>query len=160
MKTEFQNNHAEPHRLERDARDIDQLLRRLPVRRAPADFLASTLAVVAAYQARPWYHRPWLRWPLHWQAMSFLTAGSLFIAWAWGAGVGIDAMTSLPSFVTTRASAAVFASTTWTLVQAMILAFINIPPVWLATFACVLGTAWISCLGLGTACWKLAAAKA
>lgn len=159
MKKEFPKNDAEPHRPERDGRDINRLLHRLPIHRAPPDFFASVLAAVAAHAARPWYHRPWLRWPVHWQVLSFLAAGALITAGFWGAGAGFDAVTAMPGFSSIRASTAVFASTAWTLAQAMILATLNLPAIWLGTLACIFGAAWMSCLGLGTACWKLARAN-
>ncbi len=160
MNTGFPMKDTKPYRPERDGRDIDQLLHRMPIHRAPPDFFASVLAAVELHAARPWYHRPWLCWPVHWQALSFLAASALITAWFWGVGVGYEAVTSMPMFSAMRAWSSIFASTAWTVARALILAARNMPTIWLGTVACILGAAWISCLGLGTACWRLARANA
>ncbi len=51
---------------------LEQQLRQLPNRPAPASLAPRVMAAVAARVRRPWYARPWLEWPRPWQAVSAL----------------------------------------------------------------------------------------
>lgn len=49
---------------------VDQELKRLPSPRAPRTLLPRVLAATVERPADPWYARPWLAWPVAWQAAS------------------------------------------------------------------------------------------
>jgi len=59
----------DPADLERLA---DRELRALPAPRAPQSLLPRVMRAVETLAARPWYSRPWISWPVGWQAASAL----------------------------------------------------------------------------------------
>jgi hypothetical protein len=60
-------------------RHVHRDLRRLPPPAAPADFKARVLAARARFDARPWYRKAWVVWPLEWQLASGAALASLVV---------------------------------------------------------------------------------
>jgi hypothetical protein len=62
---------------------VDQELKRLPTLRAPATLLPRVLAATVERPPARWCARPWLAWPLAWQA------ASLAVLLAFGAALAL-----------------------------------------------------------------------
>jgi len=135
----------------------DQALKQLPKRRAPTGFAPRVLTAIQQRAALPWYQRPWLRWPRSLQAISALATGGLFAVVLWGVALAQAAANPLVSEVKHDAFSAL--SILSLLAQAIGLGAARIPmPVWGAALGMV-AMAWVSCLALGTACWRLAGGR-
>jgi len=65
--------------------EIGQVLLRLPVPRAPEDFLAGVMREVGAIEALPWYRAGWFNWPVGWRAASAALVGAFLIGVVGGA---------------------------------------------------------------------------
>lgn len=66
-------------------REVDRVLRRLPLPTAPRALTPAVMAAVHALRTRPWYRRSWSAWPVPWR-LAFLTAAiAAVIALTWGA---------------------------------------------------------------------------
>lgn len=131
----------------------DRALKQLPARRAPSGFAPRVLTAIQQRAALPWYQRPWLRWPRTLQAISALGTGGLFGVAIWGVTLAQAAANPLVSEVKREAFSVlnIFSA----VLQALSLGATRIPmPVWGAALGMV-AVAWVSCLALGTACWRL-----
>lgn len=58
-------------------RVIDAELKALPAPRAPRALLPRVMAATVTRAPMPWYARPWLAWPRHWQLASAATLVAL-----------------------------------------------------------------------------------
>lgn len=144
------------HREPKDSLEAwaDRALKQLPERRAPARFAPKVLAAIQKRQALPWYRRPWLSWPRQFQVLSLGTLATLGTGAVWLMSAARAAATPVVTNVKQDAS------TVWNILnalgQAASLAAAQVPSyIWIG-LASVILVAWLSCLALGTACWKLA----
>lgn len=134
----------------------DAVLRQIPDRRAPASLLPAVLAAVRAQAMLPWYRRTWLQWPPWVQLVSLVLASSGLVA-------GLCILEELLiSFAATAPADAFFASGQMaagllaTLGRVAVVLGRSVPSAFWIALIGVIGSAWIACLALGTACWKLA----
>jgi hypothetical protein len=144
------------HREPKDSLEAwaDKTLKQLPERRAPANFAPRVLAAIQKRRALPWYRRPWLTWPRSLQAVSLGTLGSVSTAAVWAMTAATSAASPLVANVKNDAST--FRNVFNALGQAISLTASHIPSyIWIG-LAAMLIIAWMSCLALGTACWRLA----
>ncbi|HTH46176.1 MAG TPA: hypothetical protein VMB21_01565 [Candidatus Limnocylindria bacterium] len=139
----------------------DQALKQLPARRAPATLAPRVLAALAKQRVRAWYRQPWLNWPRHFQVLSFLLFAGALAATAWFLLPHAEALTlanakqTLAQSETVRpVSAAV--SLLSALGSALVLVLGNLKAWVVAAALGGLAFLYCSCLGLGTACWRLA----
>jgi hypothetical protein len=142
------------------ARWADQALRQMPIRRAPAGFRAGVLAEIRRQAALPWYRRPWMQWSRQqrWlSAMAFVALAFVVL------GIVVPSLTDAAS----RSGAGEFAAELTrsftlfitgiqSLVEALRLALTRIPSPYLAAGLAALATIWVSTIGLGAACWRVA----
>ena len=139
----------------------DQALRQLPARRAPATLAPRVLAAMARQKSQAWHQRPWLDWPRHFQLLSFALFAGLVGAAVWFLAPHADAV-SLANAKETFAQAegvrtvSTAVDVLSTLGSAMVLV-LRSAHLWVIASVCgVLAILWCSCVGLGTACWRLA----
>lgn len=141
---------------------IHRELRRLPLRSAPQSLLPRVLARIEARARQPWYRRLWTRWPTACQGV-FL---GLLAAVAWGLTCGLgEAWTSL---VTPQLTARL---SPWlspldalgdglaTAGKALFGSLRKPGQMALLAGLAVVAAAYLSCLGAGTALYRLANAK-
>jgi hypothetical protein len=138
-----------------------QVLGQLPPRKAPTALAPRVLAALARRQAVRWFQRPWMNWPRHLQMMSFLLFTGMLAGIAWFILPHADAV-GLASAKETLAQTEGVRSVSTTMevfstLGGAVLTVLRYMNTWL--LAGVLGglaLLWCSCLGLGTACWRLA----
>lgn len=142
--------------------EIDQALKGLPDLQAPETLARRVMATVARRTARAWYRQPWEVWPspLRSVAVAILVGsfgGLCFASWALtrAAGVQLAVQEVAQAFSGVFALCNAFAA----VLNGLVVALKQIHP--LILFGCVsaFALAWALCLGLGTACVKLAWAK-
>ncbi len=139
----------------------DQALKQLPARRAPATLAPRVLAALAKQRALPWYRQPWLNWPRHFQVLSLVLFAGLLGAITWFLLPHADALTLANAKQTLSQSEAVRpVSVTMgvlsALGNALVLVLGNLQAWVIAAALGALAFLYFSCLGLGTACWRLA----
>lgn len=138
----------------------DSALRQLPSRKAPDGFALRVLTEIRRRANLPWYQRPWTQWPGLHQWLSALMVIVLVVG-IFGVGIPLLQSTAAQSPAAVRASAAI---DSFGAVQS---AAFRITP-YLRQLAgqlssthllLVVGSliaAWLSTLGLGAACWRVA----
>jgi hypothetical protein len=141
---------------------IDRELKALPDLPAPATLSRRVLASIQARVRVPWYRRAWQTWPIGLQAASLalllaLFGGLCFAGWQLQRMHGYDLVLqesgSLFSGVISLCDA--FLS----VCGALVLVVRKLGNGVLIAGLAAMGLAWAACLGLGTACVKLAWAR-
>lgn len=142
---------------------IHRELRQLPERPAPATLVHRVMLAVHARAKRPWRERAWVSWPLGLQMISLAvllaSAGlvSYFLGAVWN-GVSVTSISSglIESFA--------WLKPIWEMVAALIGAVTVIVRVtgqqFLLIGAAVVALAYVTCIGLGTVCVRMALHKA
>lgn len=150
-------NDESPHALEQL---IHRELRRLPLRRAPATLLPRVVAAIRAEALKPWWQRPLETWPRWIQVAALTLALGLAAALAGLIGHGIDQFDAA-AYQGALAQALDRCEVLWSVASALGSAFVLIlsqtPPFVLAAGGLVCLSAYVSCLGLGTILYRLAA---
>jgi hypothetical protein len=142
---------------------IHRELRQLPERPAPATLVHRVMLAVHARAKRQWWERSWVSWPLGVQIISLavLLAGAGLISYFLGAawhGVNVTSISSglVESFA--------WLKPIWEIVAALIGAVNVIFRVTSQQFlligATVVTVAYVTCVGLGTVCVRVALHKA
>lgn len=149
-------NHESPEneRLQRWTRDA---LRQLGGPSAPPDFADSTLAQIRR-EARPaWYRLPWFQWPT---AAQWASALALLTLTALLAKAGLPRWLHLVEHNAriheTTQGLNSLASASHTLLNCARMTLSHLPRTLVFTLSLCLASLWISTLGLGTACWRMA----
>ncbi len=142
------------------ARWADQTLRQVPARRAPAGFRAGVLAEIRRQAALPWYRRPWMQWSRHQRWLSALAfAGLAFVLLAFGLPTLEDAasQSAVGRFASELTRSFTHLVTgIQSLGEALQLSLTRIPSTYLAVGVAALAMIWVSTVGLGAACWRVA----
>ncbi len=140
---------------------LDHALKSLPPIEAPAGLAPGVLAILAARARQPWWERAWWDWPLSAKAAflvltvavaGLLAGGGLFF----GEGAesyGIGLLDWLHPFVTLMEILAPLAS-------AGLLVWETIGEPFLIYGALCIGALYLTCLGMGTACFRYALKRA
>lgn len=131
---------------------VDEALRRLPPRRAPATLAPRVLAAIAARQHVPWYRQPWSQWPRALQTAFFVFAAALvggLYAGAWRLShVEVTPPGWLRPFIAVADALGI-------LLKSLLAAMETLSP-WLLWGALgVVGVSCLTTLGLGTALVRL-----
>ena len=138
----------------------DRALRQVPGPRAPSTLAPRVAAEIRRRANLPWYRRPWLQWsgPQRWMSALFLTGGlygffGLLIPSLNSVAAGTEAYrqaSRVPGFLDALSDAASL------VIDALARSAETIPPwAYSATLAIVVFS-WLSTVGLGTACWRIA----
>jgi hypothetical protein len=140
----------------------DQALQQLPARRAPATLAPRVLAALAKQRVLPWYRRPWLNWPRHLQLLSLVLFAGIIGALGWFLLPHAEALNVATAKQTLALSegvrpVSVTVGVLSTLGNALVLVLGNVKGWVLAAGLGALAFLYCSCLGLGTACWRLSA---
>ncbi len=134
---------------------IGRELKSLPALDAPGTLAPRVMAALAARAALPWYHRAWQTWPRTGQIFSLAALAAVFAGVAVAGGHLFPAGTARPTgglFATVSLAASLLA----TVGEALLLTVKHLHPAWVAAGLLVLSAGWLSCLGLGTAIFRLA----
>lgn len=139
----------------------DRALKQLPARRAPATLAPRVLAALARQHALPWHRQPWLNWPRHFQVLSFFLFAGLVTAVVWFLLPQADALSLAHAQQTLgRTEGAKFVTTLLGFLSTLggaVLTVLRYTHIWILAAALgALAFLWCSCVGLGTACWRLA----
>jgi len=134
---------------------MDRELKSLPALAAPEALAPRVMAALATRAELPWYRCAWQTWPLAWQIASFAALTAMFagLGLAGGQWFHTDAARPMTGLLS---SLSVAASLVATVGEALLLAVKHLQPAWVAAGLLVLGAGWLSCLGLGTALFRLA----
>ena len=137
---------------------IDRELKSLPPLAAPGSLLPRVLAALEAHAALPWYRRAWQTWPRGGQILSLAALAAACAIFCLAGGHLSNTSLVRPTG-NAWGLAAVAANVLATLGQALLLALKHLNPTWLAAALLMLATGWFSCIGLGTALFRLAAVR-
>lgn len=138
---------------------IDQELKKLPDLEAPPTLIPRVLAAIEAQTSRPWWLRPWLAWPLVPQVASLALVSVL--GWLGFAGAGVAAQhlqsAALPQTVTSWTGAfGVAANVLDTLLNALWVVWRSGGQLWLLAAVVLAFAMYLACVGIGTACVRIA----
>lgn len=134
---------------------IDRELKSLPALDAPGTLAPRVMAALAARAALPWYRCAWQTWPRAGQVLALAALAAVFAGLAVAGGQLFHNSGVRPTggwFATVSLVTSLLA----TVGEALLLAVKHLHPAWLAAGLLVLSAGWLSCLGLGTAIFRLA----
>lgn len=134
---------------------IDRELKSLPPLAAPDTLAPRVMAALAARVSLPWYHRAWQTWPLSGQILSLAALVLMFVAVATAGGRWIPEGAARPT-TGLLGGLSFLVSLLGTVGEALVLTVKHLHPAWIAAGLLVLSADWLSCLGLGTAIFRLA----
>jgi hypothetical protein len=137
---------------------IHQRLRGLPELSAPGELIrANVLRKITSQQTMPWWKSPWLEWPRGMQIVSFvLLAGALGTA-----GYFYDDLLAGGHQLTLRAAGVLhFLKPLWTVTQSLLgaiqLLVGSIKPYFLIIAGFAVAALYLSAVGVGTLCYRVA----
>ena len=142
--------------------EIDRELKGLPELQAPPTLLRRVMAALEARERLPWYRQAWQAWPTP------LRAGALVLLIAFFASLCLGAwkLPDTEGYVTATHQAAGWLAgltTLWNALNALVSAFVHVVQGlgqgFLIGALAAAALAWAMCLGLGTACVRLAFAR-
>jgi hypothetical protein len=144
------------------ARLLQQEISRLPLIEAPSSLLPRVMAAVQARARLPWWKRSWLSWP--WSCRIVFLLISLVLAWGCASGLGfIGEAGSLESVRGSLSGEFSFLRPIWevahALGNALVLVFRSGGQVLIWTTCLTLAVIYVTSVGLGTLCYRVAANK-
>ena len=147
---------------ERLAAEIDQQLKSLPELQAPSTLILRVSAAIAQRRRSPWYRQPWQAWPVLMRAAALVVLAAFFASLCFGAW----RLPDTESYLAATRHTAGWASdltTLWNGLNAVLGTLAQAVQqlnrgILLGCLAAV-ALAWAICLGLGTACLRLAFAR-
>ncbi|HWW01775.1 MAG TPA: hypothetical protein VNZ64_18900 [Candidatus Acidoferrum sp.] len=144
------------------AAELDLELKSLPELRAPSTLMRRVMAAIEARDRLPWYRQSWQAWPEPARAASLLLLTVFFAALC----LGVWKIPDTESYsAATHQAAGWFAglTTLWnalnTLIGTLAHAVQQLGRGFLIGCLAAVALAWAMCLGLGTACVRLALAR-
>jgi len=148
-----------PHPDEELEHLIDRELRRLPDRPAPGTLMPRVMQAIAARQATPWWQKSFVHWPLP-ARLAFLTGSSTlaallgYLVWGLSSGVTLGALGA--EIRPWLSGLSVIRSILETLGSAALVLAKSAGP-WLMWAAITIAAvSYLTTIGLGTVCWRLA----
>lgn len=151
----------EPEALKELERFVHSQFQRLPEIEAPPTLIPRVLAAVRAKEQRAWWQRSWFDWPAGWQifSLAFLLALPAFVfvgsGWAWDR-FQPNAPDSILSFVTFLRALADIADG---LGNALFVTLRSLEQPWVLACTGLMAVMYLTCIGLGTACVRVAIGK-
>lgn len=144
------------------ALEIDRELKNLPDLKAPATLALRVMRAVSQRQALPWYHLPWQDWPVALRVAALVLLSSLFgglcvASWQLSRAAGMSAtMQEIGGLFSGVANC-------WNILNVLLGAIVvvakHLGTGFIVTCALIVGLGYALCLGLGTACVRLAFAR-
>ena len=144
------------------AAEIDQELKNLPELQAPSTLIPRVSADIAQRRSVPWYRQPWPAWPVPMRAAALVILAGFFASLCLGAWRLPDTESYLAA---SRHAAGWFSGLTslWNALNALIGALAQAVQLlgrgFLLGCLAAVSLAWAMCLGLGTACLRVALAR-
>jgi hypothetical protein len=140
---------------------IHRELRGLPDQAAPVTLIPRVLSRIEQ-RKKQWWRRPWAEWPFHARLLSFPTL--IGCVGAFLAGLSLAARWRVTDLAVSRISEFFRPMTpAWELSgrwgNALLLSVRSIEPHWLLLGAAVVFLMYLTCIALGTACFRVAAQK-
>jgi hypothetical protein len=125
---------------------------------APRNLIPNVLARIRAEVSKPWYRKPWAYWPRPWQT-GFLALLALGVSGGiyasnilWGSISGSLQAQEIPG----AALATPMLDVIGTLFNAIVLLARTVQPFWAAVIAGVCLILYLTSIGAGVACYRLA----
>ena len=147
---------------ERLAAEIDRELKALPELKAPSTLLGRVMRAIEVRQRLPWYRQAWSAWPVPLRAAALLILVSFFASLC----LGVWKLPDTESYMTASRQAAGWFSgltTLWNALNALVgtlaQAVQQLGRGFLIGALAAVALAWAMCLGVGTACVRLALAS-
>jgi hypothetical protein len=152
--------------MEAKPKNLEELIHRelskLPERQAPDTLIPRVLAHIQAQAAKSWWRRPWTQWPWGLQ----LTSVPILLGSAFGFVLMVNLLwTMLPSVSGSGpvAERLISLALVWevlaTLGNALVIVTRSIEPLWLLLGISIPLVMYLTCVGLGTICIRLAFVK-
>jgi len=143
-------------------RQIDRALKQLPDLTAPGHLLPRVMNTIARRQALPWYQQPWPMWPaaLRVCTLIFLLAscGALCVAgWQLTRAAGFSAASQ--ELAQTFSGVTALWNAVNVLLAAVVLVAKHLGTAFIVGCGVALAFGYAICVGLGTACVRLAYAR-
>ncbi len=141
---------------------IDRELRKLPDVPAPETLVHRVMLGVHRKERAPWWHQPWLTWPFGFQLASLilllLSAGlvSYLLGAAWD---GVNVASVWQRVVASFAWLQPFVEVAVALTNAVLVAFRAANQNLVLLGACIITLAYLTFVGLGTVCVRMAFKK-
>jgi len=141
---------------------IDQALKRLPDLPAPPHLLPRVMEALARRQVLPWYRQPWQMWPVAFRvcALAFLLAscgGLCFACWQLTRAAGFSA--AAQELAQTFSGVTALWNAVNVLLGAVLLVAKHLGTGFIVACGVALAFGYAICVGLGTACVRLAYAR-
>ena len=147
---------------ERLAAEIDEQLKGLPELQAPATLIQRVSAAIEQRRNSPWYRQPWQAWPAPLRAAALVMLAAFFATLC----LGVWKLPETESYVAATRHLAGWLSVLTTLCNALnaligtlAQALQRLGQGLLLGCLAAVALAWALCLGLGTACLRLALAR-
>jgi hypothetical protein len=151
-----------PEYEERLAAEIDRELKSLPELRAPSTLMRRVSAAIEQRHRLPWYWQSWEAWPVPLRAAALLVLTAFFASLC----LGVWKLPDTESYsVASRHAAGWFTglTTLWNALNALVATLAQAAQQlgrgFLIGGLAAVGLAWAMCLGVGTACVRLAFAR-
>lgn len=137
-------------------RFIDEQLRKLPEREAPAELIANVMQSIAQREQRPWWKQPFTSWSRGQQALligglATLAVAATYFAWAPAEQLTVNALADRVRPFGWIAEVAE------TVLGSAVLAVRSLPIAWLAAIAGVFVAMYAACVGAGVALYRVTA---
>jgi hypothetical protein len=147
-------------------KELEELLHRqlskLPLRKAPSTLIPRVLAAIEAKSRLPWWKRPWPTWPNQWRLLSIPVLLAVCFAMVFGA-VQISEWNSVQLFSQNLSGSlggiVPLFKAGLTLLKAALTSTAALGHHWLLLGAAVVFIMYFACIGIGTACFRLACCK-
>ncbi|SPE59562.1 membrane hypothetical protein [Verrucomicrobia bacterium] len=141
------------------ATELDQELKSLPDLPAPATLATRVMKAVQARQARPWYRQAWDQWPVACQAAALVLllavfAGLCYAGWKLPQAQGFAAVRH--QFGVWGGAITSVVNILGVLLGAIVAGARKLGPAFLVAGLLAFALAYALCVGLGTACVRLA----
>jgi hypothetical protein len=141
---------------------IQDQLKQLPDREAPASLIPRVLAAIEARRHLPWWHHPLFAWPLPVQRACVAVLAMLPVVAVWfGNALAVELYRRMPEspigawWQSIRTSAETLAP----LGNAVSLVVQSLGQPWVLGAAALIGVMYLVCIGVGTACVRVASHK-
>lgn len=142
--------------------ELDQQLKHLPERRAPATLAPRVMAAIQARARQPWFRCTWWHWPPVAQVFSLALASVLLGGLTWLA-LHTDPGSLVNDMGVKAAAGLAPLAPLWSLVvsiaRACALLLAQAPPLAWFGAAAFLAAMYLSCIGLGTILYRLSAQR-
>lgn len=142
--------------------EIDRELKQLPDLEAPATLVVRVMQAVRQRQALPWYRQPWQNWPVALRIAALVLLSSLFgglciASWQLSRAAGMSA--TMQEIGGLFSGVAIVWNIISVLLGAVVVVIKHLGTGFMVSCVLIVALGYALCLGLGTACVRLALAR-